>query len=83
MAQALAVRFLLLRRFLYSSGSIMYLFPFFFSHLALPSSQQGSKLDHIRSQNSKQVIHNNPPGFGNIYLLNMPGRTDGLDASGL
>lgn len=56
------------------------LFSFSFSPSAPPSSQQGSKLAHTLSPNSKEAIHNSTLGFADIYLINLPGRTDKLDA---
>ena len=56
------------------------LFSFSFSPSAPSSSQQGSKLGHTLSPNSKEAIHNSTLGFADIYLINMPGRTDKLDA---
>ena len=47
------------------------------SHLA-PSPS--STLDHALSLNSIQAIRNSTLGFGDIYMINMPGRTDKLDA---
>ena len=47
------------------------------SHPAPPTS---STLDHALSPESIQAIHNSTLGFGDIYMINMPGRTDKLDA---
>lgn len=40
----------------------------------------GFSADHALSPKSVQAIHNSTLGFGDIYFLNMPGRTDKLDA---
>ena len=45
-----------------------------------PAPSTGSTLDHALSPNSIQAIHNSTLGFGDIYFINMPGRTDKLDA---
>ncbi|CAD6565589.1 MAG: hypothetical protein ASARMPRED_007352 [Alectoria sarmentosa] len=47
------------------------------SHPPPPTS---STLDHALSPESIQAIHNSTLGFGEIYMINMPGRTDKLDA---
>lgn len=45
-----------------------------------PAPSTGSTLDHALSPNSIQAIRNSTLGFGDIYFINMPGRTDKLDA---
>lgn len=47
------------------------------SHLA---SSTVSTFGHVLSSNSTQAIHNSTLGFGDIYVINLPGRTDKLDA---
>ena len=42
-------------------------------------SSTSSKLAHVLSQNSIQAIHNKTLGFGDVYFIHMPGRTDKLD----
>lgn len=53
-------------------------------NLFLPSSHPtpspASTLNHMLSRNSIQAIRNSTLGFGDIYVINMPGRTDKLDA---
>lgn len=44
------------------------------------SPSTSSKLAHVLSQNSIQAIHNNTLGFGDVYFIHMPGRTDKLDS---
>lgn len=51
-----------------------------FSPSSHPAPYPGSTLDHALSPNSIQAIRNNTLGFGDIYFINMPGRTDKLDA---
>ena len=66
------------------SDSNTYFSPFLYSHSAPLSSLLAglpSWTTYILSLNSKQVIHDNTFGFfGDIYLLDMPGRTGELDA---
>ena len=45
-----------------------------------PSPSTSSKLAHVLSKNSIQAIRNNTLGFGDIYLIHMPDRTDKLDS---
>ena len=45
-----------------------------------PSPSTTSKLDHVLSPNSVQAIHNNTLGFGDVYIIHMPDRTDKLDS---
>ena len=44
-----------------------------------PAPSTGSFVDHALSPNSVQAIQNSSLGFGDIYMINMPGRTDKLD----
>lgn len=44
------------------------------------SPSTSSKLAHVLSQNSIQAIHNNTLGFGDVYFIHMPDRTDKLDS---
>ena len=59
--------------------------PFFPSSPLLASSSNpgpstSSKLAHVLSQKSIKAIHNNTLGFGDVYIIHMPGRTDKLDS---
>ena len=45
-----------------------------------PGPSTTSKLDHVLSPNSIQAIHNNTLGFGDVYFIHMPDRTDKLDS---
>lgn len=45
-----------------------------------PGPSTGSKLAHILSQNSIQAIKNSTLGFGDVYFIHMPNRTDKHDA---
>lgn len=44
-----------------------------------PAPPPGHNLSHALSPNSIQAVHNRTLGFGDIYMINMPGRTDKLD----
>ena len=45
-----------------------------------PSPSTTSNLDHVLSPNSVQAIRNNTLGFGDVYIIHMPDRTDKLDS---
>ena len=45
-----------------------------------PDPRSGPQLSHALSPKSLQKIRNSTLGFGDIYLINMPRRTDKLDA---
>ena len=45
-----------------------------------PSPSTTSNLGHVLSPNSVQAIRNNTLGFGDVYIIHMPDRTDKLDS---
>ena len=45
-----------------------------------PGPSTSSKLAHVLSQNSIQAIQNSTLGFGDVYFIHMPSRTDKLDS---